>query len=171
MNKDFHYYLTYFLLRSAGYSDDESYIVAYSNQYTDDNDVRYKISLKNSSFCQNTLTYTKRIYEISSEVHVIMPLHFLPGDIGDSPSERRDGKVSPINVTPDSKAARFLLRKAFASGDLFKSGIMLHSYQDTWAHQNFTGIWDDWNNVKDNPFIPNIGHAELGKTPDIFNMT
>jgi hypothetical protein len=37
MEKDFHYYATYALANKAGFSNDDSYIIAYASQYVDDN--------------------------------------------------------------------------------------------------------------------------------------
>jgi hypothetical protein len=37
MEKDFHYYVTYALANKAGFSNDDSYIIAYASQYVDDN--------------------------------------------------------------------------------------------------------------------------------------
>ncbi len=37
MEKDFHYYVTYALANKAGFSNDDSSIIAYASQYVDDN--------------------------------------------------------------------------------------------------------------------------------------
>ena len=37
MQKDFHYYVTYALAKTAGFSPEESEIIAYSSQLVDDN--------------------------------------------------------------------------------------------------------------------------------------
>ena len=42
MEKDFHFYVTYALAETAGFSPEESHIIAYSSQYVDDNTERQK---------------------------------------------------------------------------------------------------------------------------------
>ena len=170
MNIDFHYYITFFICRCSGFSCKESRIVSYANQYTDDNDKKYHIYLQGKEIYNNTISYTNRILPVNQEIQVLLPLHFLPGEMGKKVSIRKDGKKSPINVTPGSLHSHCLLERSFSTHNLYRIGIMLHVFQDTWAHQNFTGIWDDWNSVTGNPFIPNIGHAELGQIPDMFNQ-
>jgi hypothetical protein len=37
MDIEFHYHMTYIIARRAGFSPNDSYVIAYSSQYTDDN--------------------------------------------------------------------------------------------------------------------------------------
>lgn len=169
MNQDFHYYVTYYLCRHAGFSHRDSFVISYADQFTDDNWRRYKVHVKEGLFFHNSISYTKKIFDLNQELYVMMPLHFIPGDINCRSARRKDGKKSPLNVTAGGPSARRLLERTLATNNLYKIGIMLHAFQDTWAHQNFTGIWDDWNAVLGKIHIPNIGHAELGEIPDMFN--
>ena len=43
MDIEFHYWVTAFLAKNAGFSEDETEIIAYSSQYVDDNDVNFEI--------------------------------------------------------------------------------------------------------------------------------
>jgi hypothetical protein len=56
--------------------------------------------------------------------------------------------------------------EALKSRDLYRVGIALHSFADTYAHQNFTGRKEDWNRLSENSPIPPIGHAQAGTKPD-----
>lgn len=41
MDIEFHYHITFILARKAGFNTKDSYIIAYSSQYTDDNAFHY----------------------------------------------------------------------------------------------------------------------------------
>ena len=58
-----------------------------------------------------------------------------------------DGKKNPLSTTPASPNATVVLKKALASGNPYLLGIALHTYADTWSHQNFTGMQEGWNSV------------------------
>ena len=110
------------------------------------------------------------VYEIQKFVYV--PFHFLPGDN----NQPINGGYNKYSTTPDSQNARKLLKTALATGDLYRIGIALHTFADTWSHQNFSGYEEDWNSVFywRNPFralAPNIGHADIGHLPDEISTT
>ncbi|MBW2565745.1 MAG: hypothetical protein JRE24_02445 [Deltaproteobacteria bacterium] len=180
MEKDFHFYVTYALANKAGFSDDDSHIIAYSSQYVDDNNEsqyprkggppQFPFGIKvNGGFFRPIMTQSMSVkslvYEIQKFVYV--PFHFLPGDM----SQPINGQHSRYSTTPDSQNARNLLRAALATNDPYRVGIAVHTFSDTWSHQNFTGYEEDWNSVFHwrNPFravAPNIGHADVGHLPD-----
>ena len=79
-----------------------------------------------------------------------------------------------MSVTPYSRNAKFVLSGALDSYNAYRIGIALHTVADTWSHQNFTGLQEDWNAVYPwyNVFkslVPNIGHAEAGHSPDVIS--
>ena len=39
MDKEFHFYITYIVAQKAGFGPEDSYRIAYSSQYTDDNEL------------------------------------------------------------------------------------------------------------------------------------
>ncbi len=64
--------------------------------------------------------------------------------------------------------------KALKSNNPYRIGVALHSFADTWSHQNFTALREDWNSVYPwydafKSIAPNIGHAEVGHNPDIIS--
>ena len=44
MDIEFHYYITYVIALRAGFNAEDSYVLAYSSQHTDDNTAIFKIS-------------------------------------------------------------------------------------------------------------------------------
>lgn len=66
------------------------------------------------------------------------------------------------------------IKEAFTS-DIFLFGIFLHTYQDTFSHQGFSGYQNPVNSVyrwySPLSIIPNIGHAEVMTLPDIATET
>ena len=58
---------------------------------------------------------------------------------------RKDGQMHWLNTTPDSTNARLIMKTALETDNLYRIGIGLHGYADTWAHQNFTGYYNEFN--------------------------
>jgi hypothetical protein len=100
--------------------------------------------------------------------NLFVPFHFLPGNPEDIPVIR--GRTNPYSTTADSRNARVLLTEALDSNNLYRIGVALHTYVDTWSHQNFSGHRDEWNAVRGN-LIPDIGHAEMLTKPDTISAT
>ncbi len=157
MQKDFHYYMTLALAVKSGIEFETAKQIAWSDQFTDD--------------CRECELYGIRTqcgiidqwYSREVQQFVLVPFHFLPGD----------DKENPWIVTPDSEISRKLCRKAIDNKDPISLGIALHSLQDTFSHQSFTG-WQDKVNAKylfnTLPYpTPDIGHADFGYDPDIIS--
>lgn len=185
MEKDFHFYVTYALANTAGFDHDDSYIIAYSSQYVDDNNESqypredappqfpFGIATDNGFFrpiMTQSASVKSLVYEIQKFVYV--PFHFLPGDN----NQPIDGENNKYTTTPDSTNGVNLMKKALKSGNPYRIGIGIHTFADTWSHQNFTGYEEKWNSVFSwrNPFrsvAPNIGHADVGHLPDEISTT
>jgi hypothetical protein len=101
--------------------------------------------------------------------YLFVPFHFLPGDPARIPEIR--GRRNPWSVTAGSNNASWLLRDALESEDLYRIGVALHTFADTWSHQNFCGFRDDWNAVSGSIFVPDVGHAEVFERPDTLSET
>ena len=162
MNIEFHYYITYILCRKAGFERDEAYIIAYSSQYTDDNVLQYKVNYENGGHYSNSISQTIDIRKPSKVRQKIYPLfHFVPGG---SEAERKCslscGDGTCFLTMANSKNSQALLKAAFDSNDLYRIGIAIHAYADTWSHQNFVGYNDKVNAQKglSKKLIPNICH-------------
>jgi hypothetical protein len=183
MEKDFHYYLTYALAAEARLQKPD--VIAYASQFVDDNNegqftvdktqVSFPAQLKaNGGYYYPIMTQSLSPKSLDPYVqkYVYVPFHFLPGDDSVAIKERKN----PLNTTPNSANARQLLSEALRSNNAYQIGIALHTFADTWSHQNFTGLREEWNAVYPwysvfKSIVPNIGHAEVGHAPDIISET
>lgn len=181
MEKDVHYYLIYSLARAAGLKDPD--LVAYASQFVDDNNEgQFLIDGESTFFPKQipaggghyypimTQSLSPKSLDIYVQKYVYLPFHFLPGDN----SVVIKNQKNPMSTTPNSPNAVSALDAAFETGDPYRIGIALHTYADTWSHQNFTGFQEAWNSVYPwyNVFksiAPNIGHAEAGHLPDMIS--
>jgi len=182
MEKDFHYYLIYALAKKSGLDNPE--IVAYASQFVDDNNEgQFTIDGKNVFFPERLPANGGYYYPIMTQSlspksldpyiqkYVYVPFHFLPGDN----SVTIDGsKRNPLSTTPNSPNAQKMLSEALNTKNPYRIGIALHTFADTWSHQNFTGLREEWNAVHRwyevfKSMAPNIGHAEAGHAPDIIS--
>lgn len=183
MDKEFHYWVTGLVAEDAGFPPKDCRTIAYSSQYTDDNN--REIEVYDSEFdvfpsYVSQVSQTIDIAQPKAEIMKIYPLfHFIPGD-QTAVSPRKDGKTHPLLTTPDSPLANNLMRytlqnsvSKYLAKDkscLHRIGIASHSYVDTWAHQNFIGWYNDLNGIPGVPFL-NIGHFDAGHNPDQVNHT
>jgi hypothetical protein len=183
MEKDFHYFIIYSISKLTEFDDAD--VIAYSSQFVDDNNEgQFDIDGESSLFPEKIPADGGYYYPIMTQSlspkslnpyvqkYVYVPFHFLPGDN----TVEIEGKKNTLSTTPNSKNAKTLLTKALDSNDPYQIGIALHTYADTWSHQNFTGMQEGWNSVYPwyNVFksiVPNIGHAEVGHSPDIISET
>jgi hypothetical protein len=181
MEKDFHYFLTYALLKLAGFGHPD--LIAYSSQFVDDNNEgQFAVEGEEISFPEKLRANGGYYYPIMTQSlspksldpyvqkYVYVPFHFLPGDN----SVQINGKKNPLSATPDSPNAREVLSRALQSDNPYQIGIAIHTFADTWSHQNFSGMREDWNAVFPwynlfKSLVPNIGHAEVGHLPDIIS--
>ncbi len=177
MDIEFHYYITYIIARRAGFKPEDAYVLAYSSQYTDDNDMACDyINQDTPDAYSNYISQTMNILKPQKERMRIYPVfHFLPGSQGDiagDSTRRVDGRTHILNTIPNSQNSRMVLAEALSSKNLYRIGIATHMYVDTFAHQNFVGADDSFNNMSGllEMLIPSIGHADAQHKPDIPNL-
>jgi hypothetical protein len=172
MDIEFHYYMTYIIALRAGFKLDDAYTIAYSSQYTDNNDYPYEIVDDDFPY-KNHISQTMDITKPKEELLRIHPyFHFFPGskrEIISKSYPRRDGKLHLLNTIPNNTNAKRLLRKSLKSGDPYRIGIATHTYADTFCHQNFVGFKECFNNMEGflAQIIPSVGHADALHKPDI----
>ncbi len=141
MDIEFHYYITYILAKESGFSSDEAAKIAYSSQYTDDNNKKIKVKKQDGSIYDNYISQTMNIARpINKLIRIYFCFHFLPGKCLSNSIKRIDGALHILNTTPDSEHAKTMLADALNTGNLYRIGLATHCYADTWAHQNFIGI-------------------------------
>ena len=164
--------MTYLIARKAEYNEKKASKIAYSSQFIDDNNRIYKIEDSIGEYVyKNYISQTKNILNTKRKLLRIYPVfHFIPGDPAAETAKRKDGKMHVLCCTPNSKNANIIMERALKTKDPYRIGIASHSYVDTWAHQNFIGIFDIYNSVKAGlwSFIsPDIGHADVLTYPDL----
>ncbi|MBN1602035.1 MAG: hypothetical protein JW915_10520 [Chitinispirillaceae bacterium] len=169
MDIEFHYYMTYLIAAKAGFEPENALTIAHASQFVDDNDVIFEVNKGEDSAFRNYISQTMNILKPKSKLLRIYPIfHFIPGDPTCPHAGRKDGTMHWLNTTPDSENAKRIFDTALATRNLYRIGIALHAYADTWAHQNFIGYYSDFNSMS-SPLAkatPNIGHADAQHDPD-----
>jgi hypothetical protein len=179
MDIEFHYYINYLVAAEAGFSDKIAEKIAYSAQYLDDNTEAYSIIERGARQYNNLVTQSYHPLLKAKEILELFPVfHFIPGnDLVKSSTLRRDGAIRYMSCLPNGKLARKNLIEALTSNNPYWIGIASHSFVDTWAHQNFTGLKDSYNSLhqrQDSKILKlpgQIGHAEVLALPDTPNTT
>lgn len=207
MNISFHYYVTRVLAEKAGFAPADAQTIAFACQQVDDANRHTPMKVKNlpppeyermsDGVFDPTCTAHKGITNIlygftGIRRKILMPFHFIP-EAWDS--TRRHYKYLTIPGAPLAHTmVKIALEKLSSSAGnqlfrqlaLIKLGIALHGYEDSFAHQGFSGR----NNKLDNDatdildaervrlnetqligqlvgFIGyHIGHGLLGDLPD-----
>ncbi len=182
MQKDFHFYCIAVLARRAGFRAPDAFTIAYASQYVDDSTESEPIQIGDIRFDPvRSAHFGLRSFEWGTQKKIFIPFHFMPPKL---PIHSGDDTYV---TEPGSNTAREVLRQAKKEKwpfCLYRVGIALHAYADTWAHQHFSGRQDPENDVEkichrrkdkwkrlllENAYLdllPQIGHAEAGKFPD-----
>ena len=176
MDIEFHYYMTYLIAVRAGFPPGEAAVIAQAAQEVDDNHIPISVSAGTPFAYQSVLSQTMDILHPKHDQKIYPIFHFIPGE-PDAPSARRkDGLMSEWATTPNSVLANEMLDTAFKSNSLHRIGASAHAYADTWAHQNFLGKDDAFNEMPNESLaeklegaasLMRVGHALAGHLPDI----
>ncbi|MBC9783058.1 hypothetical protein H1S01_00880 [Heliobacterium chlorum] len=153
MQADFHFGVIYVLARAAGFEPKDAEVIAYSSQYVDDAKHGGFIKFNNyPMFYHLRTTYTeinKDNFDELSNQQTWIPFHFLPGNRSDKSSEF--GYISSLVCRKNSDLAKAMVNKCIEEkdkgGGLYRLGIVLHVYADTWAHDGFLGTTHSLNRV------------------------
>ena len=165
MNIEFHYYIIHFLANQAGFSEEEARTLAFSSQFVDHNIISYSIKNGNRTYATFP-TQNYGFWDDTFPKEVYIPFHFFPGNPEYKGAARRDGRKNGLNCTPNGSQVKELLLEALKTRNLHRVGIGLHTYADSWAHQNFSGQLEEWNTIESRSLIPAIGHAQALRKPD-----
>lgn len=172
MDIEFHYYMTYLIAARAGYSPEDATIIAHAAQSVDDNHIPVRLTDKTGEVYENDLSQTMDILRPHMDAKIYPIFHFIPGDPKSPTARRVDGAEHPLVTTPDSFLANAMIDTALRSKDLYRIGVSAHGYVDTWAHQNFVGQRDVYNQFETgffarikNEFLA-VGHAHAKHNPD-----
>ncbi len=178
MDIEFHYYITHLIALRAGFKKGDARIIAYSSQYTDDNDVPLRIEDGETPYdilISQTMDPQKPQLE---RLSIYPAFHFCPGtqeEMFKYAPLRRDGKFHLLTTIPDNSNAIKIFKDALQSGSPYRIGIGTHMYADTFCHRDFAGWKDDFNWMQLKGFVgglwsavgPAIGHALAMHNPDI----
>lgn len=168
LNLEFHYYILFIICREAGFDENQSRIISYSSQLVDNTLAGVRIDTEKGLY-KSIPTQNYGFWDDYFPANVYLPFHFFPGDMDYEKAKRVDGRKNPFNTTPGSSNAKKLLVSALKTRNLYRVGIALHTFADTWAHQNFTAFDDPWNRLDEGSMIPSIGHAQALTNPDRIN--
>lgn len=152
MQVDMHFYGTYTLALMAGIPQEDARTIAYAAQYVDVSDGDKVFERDDGSVLRQTRTYSHELRAARNSLInreqqrlVWVPFHFLPGNRGESLSER-------LICQPDSEIARKMMEHHIKPGlkhpfGLHLLGVASHVYMDTFSHYGFSGISSPLNAV------------------------
>ncbi len=170
MNIEFHYYIIHYIALKAGLSEQEARTIAYSSQFVDNNLLSYTIDTGREQF-RGMITQNYGWWDTNFPREIYLPFHFFPSLDPSAGGSRRDGRQNPFSVSSNSPPVKELLISALKTRNPYRIGIALHTFADSWSHQNFSGLKEDWNRAGDSGIIPPIGHAQVLTQPDILEKT
>jgi len=169
MDIEFHYYMTYLVAARAGFTPPEAEVIAHSAQSVDDNHIKYKVTGAPKGDYFNYISQTMDILRPTQQLLRIYPIfHFIPGDPDAPTARRKDGRRDGWVTTPNSRLAGKMIDSALGSKNLYRIGVSAHGFVDTWAHQNFVGRRDAYNDLPGSGIkqLLNVGHGSAGHQPD-----
>ncbi len=170
MDLEFHYHVTYLIALGGGFNKEDAQKIAYSSQYVDDNCMNFSIKDTGGNTYKNIATQNyvpSNLNKVSKEIYI--PFHFVP-KCTLSKSKRKDGLSNIMEVESNSKIALVALKNALISKNAHWIGIAAHAFMDGWAHQNFTGYAEVYNNINHCYIAKNIGHSDALAYPDAISL-
>jgi hypothetical protein len=168
MNIEFHYYAVHILALEAGFDERTAFLMANSSQEVDASTMPAAFDAPRGPV-DVAVTQNYLFWDDAVSRGIYLPFHFMPGDHSAAASVRADGRRNRYAVTPNSDSAKELLVTALRDKDPYLLGIALHTFADTWAHQNFCGLLDDWNDIGSTSIaasLPAAGHLQALSSPD-----
>jgi hypothetical protein len=164
MQLDMHYYGTYALARLAGLKPKACLIIATAAQYVDDNAASYHIEFQDGGRIDSQATAHHpasfvRNLDPTDQRQVWVPFHFIPGNEGQTFSER-------LLCRKNSDIAKAMIKnhQKYAKQDVgvYLIGVAAHIYADTFSHWGFSGVGSRRNKVDNDSF-----EFDEGLDPDI----
>lgn len=162
MKKDMHYYGTFAMARAAGIAKEPAQVIATAAQYVDEAATLISIELEDGGNVKGMPTGhhmgdVKNLMD-DDQRQVWVPFHFLPGNEGETFSERMLCQMdSPISRQMIDHHLSF----ALAPFGLELIGIAAHVYADTFAHYGFSGFSSRQNRVKSETIEVDIEDPEV----------
>ena len=155
MQIDMHYYGTFAMARAAGLTPEASKTIATAAQFVDDNAEKESIEFRDGGRldAEATAHHAFNLKNIDQEDQrkIWVPFHFLPGNVGNSYTERLICRMnSPIMDDMLKYTLLKVRQKAPFAAQLV--GINAHVYADTFAHYGFSGISSRRNKIDGDSF-------------------
>lgn len=151
MQIDMHYYGTYAIARAAGLNPEAACTVATCAQFVDDNTAQGHVEFDDGSRIDTEATAHHPFDRTNRDAHdqrrVWVPFHFIPGNVGDTYTERLKCRMDSEIVREMRDHHLALSDRAFA---LELLGIAAHVYADTFSHYGFSGVSSRGNKVDAN---------------------
>lgn len=168
MNGIFHYYALKFLALRGGLDEASAETLAFSSQLVDHAVIPIEVHSPKGTY-SILPTHHFGFWDKRQEDAVWIPFHFFPsGDV--NCKRRKDGKEQLEITRPNSGPVKELLVEALKSRNLYRIGIAMHTYADSWAHQDFIGRNSPLNRIEAFSPIPPAGHAQMGRVPDRWSL-
>ncbi len=172
MQRDFHYYTIFVLSRMAGFNPTDSKIIAYSSQFVDDSTDSKPIWIKDGKekiyrfdtvrTAHNGIQFFK--WDVQKKIY--FPFHFIP----EQPLKKNQS--FSYLTKPNSPFAQKLVDEAFSDQSdlrLYRIGVALHTFADTWAHANFSGRNHRENDIKKLCRCNNGDYKRCAKIPNFLS--
>ncbi|MFL6665157.1 MAG: DUF6765 family protein [Rhizobacter sp.] len=168
MQIDFHHAVTYVVARLAGLADADARTVAHAAQYVDDATTDGPLTFVTGERYVRVTSAHKTLDWLNTDRAdnrlVWVPFHFLPGNAAPPPgSPPADAFLRRMMCQPDSDIARAMVldcvRRRELPYALHRLGVALHTYVDTWAHQQFVGVVCDLNRIRRIDIEPDPAYA------------
>lgn len=155
MQIDFHHAVTYIACRLGGLDRTQAATVAHAAQYVDDATNDGPIDFSDGERYVRVTSAHKTLDTANADRAdnrlVWVPFHFLPGNKPTNAVNPWEAFIRRMACQPDSEPARQMIDDCIVRQDLpfalHRFGIALHTYADTWAHQQFVGIICDFNKI------------------------
>ena len=153
MQIDMHYYGTYAMARAAGLERETAQVIATSAQFVDDNIARDAVTFRDGSRIDTEATAHHPI-DLSNrddrdQRRVWVPFHFLPGNVGETYTERLKCRMDSPVVQEMCEHHLIHAERSFGPHLL---GIATHVYADTFSHYGFSGVSSRGNRVENDSF-------------------
>jgi hypothetical protein len=153
MQLDMHYHGTYAMARAAGLTEAAAKMIATCAQFVDDNVARGSVEFRDGARIDAEATAHHAVDVENLDPHdqrrVWVPFHFLPGNQGESYTERLKCRMDSQVVQDVRDHHLTLAGEPYA---LALMGITAHVYADTFSHYGFSGVSSRGNRVDNKNF-------------------
>ena len=153
MQLDMHYYGTYAMARAGGLEAETAKMVATCAQFVDDNVADGSVEFEDGARIDSEATAHHAVdlenLAPDDQRQVWVPFHFLPGNEGDTYTERLKCRMDSDVVRDMRDHHLTLAEQPFAPALI---GIAAHVYADTFSHYGFSGVSSRGNKVENDSF-------------------